>query len=164
MSLETPHEEDHKKNAEKESAITRSEILKKARDAKKRKNEEIFNQTEYYTKNLENIHAHLTNLNTQMTSLVSVVREIQPKRFKTETTEKIIETPPPPSVHVAIAKEDEETPIKRDFEGSIISSKYSYILGEAVAGALAAGALFYFKSRAQKSPYQKIHERYSKID
>lgn len=133
--------DDDDKIDDRKEVMKRTDILRKAREAKKRKQEEKLNMDDHYNKNLENIHAHLKNLNTQITTIVECMNE-KPKQLMFKEKEK--------------DKEKEKEPeSEKESNNSLISQDISYRLGEMIGVFMVAGGLYYFKTKQSRDPRDK---------
>jgi hypothetical protein len=138
IKLEEEDKIDDKKDNNK-----RSDILRKAREAKKRKHDEKTNFEEHYNKNLENIHAHLKNLNTQINTIVSCINTPSPQIGSAARIEKVVE------------RQGDSPEKESAVVGSYLSEDFSYKLGEMIGLFVVAGGLYYFKGIHNKDPRDK---------
>ncbi len=138
----------------KEKIMERSAILAKARkaklekqEAKKRKLDESENFLEVYNQQVENIHGHIKLINTNINTIVDILNSGKKKAKYDDEEEKA--TPPQALV-------EEKEVVK-----PLLSSNFSYMIGQALAVALAGGSLYYFKT--QKEKINPAHVRYSAL-
>jgi hypothetical protein len=139
-------------------------ILQKARDAKKIKKEINERQLQNYNTELENIQNHLIRMNTQLNTLVSIIPPI------------VVNTSPNPQIKRKREEEDEDEDhqnIKKNIReeakitidntppSTILSGDFSYMLGQAVAAAVAIGSFVYFKSG--KKNINPAHAKYDSM-
>lgn len=139
-------------------------ILQKARDAKKIKKEINERQLQNYNTELENIQNHLIRMNTQLNTLVSIIPTIPPsispnpqmKRKREDDEDENHE------VKKSLMKEETKITIDQNPPSTLISGDFSYIIGQAVAGAIALGSYFYFR-KGKNNNINPAHAKYDSM-